>query len=138
MLHSKLRIAKYLIFIHTNLVDMIISSLKCFQQTWKTFKVEYRIETWSLILCKIMSISYNGIYNSSQGVREPTEKHLKPIPSDRIMSQEIRSLKFSLKCLLNRCILCPHKTGYIDVLNQNLLLINLTNDFMGYGTDIFK
>ena len=69
---------------------------------------------------KIMSKSYNGIYNSSQGVYEPTETHLKSTAGNRIMSQEIRSLKFSIKSFLNRCILCPHKPGYIDVLNQNL------------------
>lgn len=98
-------------------------------------------ETWPLIHCqnpKSCPEEKNSIYNSPQGVHKPTEKHLKSKPGNRILPQEIGSLKFSIKALLNWCVLCPHKTGYIDVLNQNIFIINLSNDFMGYGTDIFK
>lgn len=69
---------------------------------------------------------------------ESTEQHLKSTGNSRILSQKIKSPKYSIKSLRNRGIQYHHKTGYIDALNQNLLLANLTNDFMDYDTDIFK
>lgn len=90
---------------------------------------EHSTETWSLILCQNPK---SGPEVSSQGVCESTEKQT--TAGSRIMSQEIQSPKFSIKSLLNRGILCPHKTGCIDALNQNLLLTNLANDFMAYDT----
>lgn len=109
LLQSKLSIAKHLIFNHINLVDMILSSLKKFPTDVKD--LYSRTQNWNLVFysaseSKIMSKSYNGIYNSSQGVYEPTETHLKSTAGNRIMAQQTRRLKFSIKSFLNRCILC--------------------------------
>lgn len=130
MLQRKQRIPKYIIFYHIRLVYMIL-----LQQKFPTFPTFF---SYSLSKSKIRSRSYNDIYNSSQNVCESTEQHLMSTGNSRILSQKIKSPKFSIKSLLNRSMQYHHKTGYIDALNQNLLLANLTNDFMDYDTDIFK